>query len=113
MEAAAWVARLGGGELALSVSVERNATGMSLGEDAELVRRVSGALARRGLDGTPRRKPTSTEAGVFARKGCQAIVIGPGRSTGNAHTTNKRVELAQLAAAVDLYEALIVELCGS
>lgn len=111
--AAAWVARLGGGDLSLAVSVERNATGMSLGEDAELVRRVSRTLARSGLDATPRRKPTSTEAGVFARKGCQAIVIGPGRSTGNAHTANERIELAQLAKAVDLYEALILELCGS
>jgi acetylornithine deacetylase/succinyl-diaminopimelate desuccinylase-like protein len=111
--AADWVARLGNGELSLAVSVERNATGMSLSEDAELVRRVSRTLAARGLDATPRRKPTSTEAGVFARKGCEAIVLGPGRSTGNAHTANERIELAQLGTAVDLYEALIVDLCGS
>jgi acetylornithine deacetylase/succinyl-diaminopimelate desuccinylase-like protein len=111
--AAAWVARLGKGELSLAISVERNATGMSLGEDSELVRRVSRTLAGRGLDATPRRKPTSTEAGVFARKGCEAIVLGPGRSTGNAHTANERIELAQLATAVDLYESLIVDLCGT
>lgn len=110
--AQAWVDQLGHGELQLQTSVERNAAGMALRDDAPLVLAAGRVLASRGLDPNPRAKPTSTEAGVFARKGCEAIVFGPGVSTGNAHTANERIEMAQLAQACDLYEALLVELCA-
>ena len=107
-----WVAELGQGEVELSLSVERNAAGMALSEEAPLLQALGKVLRRHGLDGAPRAKPTSTEAGVFARAGCQALVFGPGRSTGNAHTANERVEMAQLEQACDLYEAFLVELCS-
>jgi acetylornithine deacetylase/succinyl-diaminopimelate desuccinylase-like protein len=111
-EAREWVAGLGRGELDLIVTVERNASGMALAGDAELVTRAGKVLAAHGLDPTPRAKPTSTEAGVFARKGLQAVVFGPGVSTGNAHTANERIEMAQLERACDVYQALIIDLCG-
>lgn len=114
-EAAAqeWVAGLGRGELALRVSVERNAGGMSPAPGSELLRRVGGVLSKHGLPPEPHAKPTSTEGGIFARAGCEAIVLGPGVSTGNAHTADERIEMAQLERACDLYEALIHELCGA
>ena len=84
---------------------------VNLPDDAPLVRGAGRVLERMGLDPAPRAKPTSTEAGVFARAGCEAIVIGPGRSTGNAHTPNERIEMAQLEKACDLYEAILRELC--
>ncbi|MBS2024904.1 MAG: M20/M25/M40 family metallo-hydrolase, partial [Deltaproteobacteria bacterium] len=105
------LAKLGAG-LGLTVTVERNAGGMSIEEDHPLVKRVSATLVRLGLDGTPKAKPTSTEAGVFARVNVPSIVIGPGKSTGNAHTANERIPLAQLEQAIDLYEALILSLCN-
>src|SRR5258705_1427920 len=111
-EAAAWVAQLGHGELDLEIAVERNASGMALPHDAPLVRSIGAVLTRHGLDPAPRAKPTSTEAGVFARAGCEAVVIGPGRSTGNAHTPDERIEMAQLEKACDLYESLLLELCA-
>ena len=111
-EAQQWVRRLGGDELSLQVQVARNAAGMSLDAGAELVSSIGRVLARLGLDPAPRAKPTSTEAGVFARKGCQAVVIGPGRSTGNAHTPNERIEIAQLERAIEVYEQILLELCG-
>lgn len=107
-----WVEELGHGELTLAVNVERNAAGMTLPDDAPLVRSAQKALARHGLDTAARAKPTSTEAGVFARQGVEAIVIGPGRSTGNAHTANERIEMAQLTLACDLYQSLLEELCS-
>jgi acetylornithine deacetylase/succinyl-diaminopimelate desuccinylase-like protein len=110
--AQAWIDRLGQGELELATQVERNASGMALSAEARLVKSVQRVLAAAGLDPTPQAKPTSTEAGVFARKGCEAIVFGPGRSTGNAHTPNERIEVAQLEKACDLYESLLVELCA-
>jgi len=85
---------------------------VNLPDDAPLVISAGRALQRMSLDAKPRRKPTSTEAGVFARKGCEAIVFGPGRSTGNAHTPNERIEVAQLEKACDLYESLLLELCA-
>ena len=107
-----WVEQLGQGELDLTIETLRNAAGMSQSEDGALVQAVGAVLARHGLDPAPRAKPTSTEAGVFARAGCEAIVIGPGRSTGNAHTPNERIGMAQLEQACDLYESLLVELCA-
>ncbi len=107
-----WVEELGRGELEVEVATERNAGGMALSPDAQLVQVVRNVLTRFGLDPTPRAKPTSTEAGVFARAGCQAAVIGPGRSTGNAHTANERIEMAQLEKACDLYQSLLLELCS-
>lgn len=107
-----WVDQLGRGEMELSVSTERNAAGMALRDDSPLVLAAGRVLAKYGLDPNPRAKPTSTEAGVFARKGVEAIVFGPGVSTGNAHTANERIEMAQLEKACDLYESLLVELCS-
>ena len=49
---------------------------------------------------------------MFARAGCEAVVIGPGRSTGNVHEPNERIELGQLEKAIDVYEAILLELCG-
>ena len=80
---------------------------------SDRVTRYSMMIAREmGLDPAPRAKPTSTEAGVFARKGCEAAVFGPGTSTGNAHTPNERIEVAQLEKAIDAYRRIVVELCG-
>ena len=107
-----WVRSLGGGELSLRVQVMRNAGGMSLHGGAELVSSIGRVLSRAGLDPSPRAKPTSTEAGVFARKGCEAAVFGPGVSTGNAHTPNERIEIAQLEKAIDAYQRIVLELCG-
>jgi acetylornithine deacetylase/succinyl-diaminopimelate desuccinylase-like protein len=94
------------------VKALRNAGGMAAPENSTLVRSVRKVLEAHGLDGAPRAKPTSTEGGVFHRAGCEAIVFGPGVSTGNAHTANERIEMAQLEKACDLYEALLVELCA-
>jgi len=106
-----WIADLGRGDLTLSLSVERNAGGMALPEGSPLVEAAGRVLRAHGLDGVPRAKPTSTEGGIFYRAGCEAIVFGPGVSTGNAHTANERIEKLQLERAIELYEALLIELC--
>ena len=111
--ARAWVEKLGAGELLLEISIERSASGMSLPEGSPLVTALSATLARLGLDPKPRKKPTSTEAGVFSRAGCEAVVLGPGRSTGNAHTANERILVSQLERAIELYTAILVDLCGA
>ncbi len=111
-QAQAWVQELGHGELTMRIDVRRNAAGMSLPPDSPLLASAGAVLARHGLDPVPAAKPTSTEAGVFARAGCEAIVLGPGRSTGNAHTPDERIEMAQLEKACDLYESLLLELCA-
>jgi acetylornithine deacetylase/succinyl-diaminopimelate desuccinylase-like protein len=107
-----WVERLGQGAIEVRFETLRNAGGMAAHDDSPLVKTVQKVLATHGFDATARAKPTSTEAGIFARAGCDAIVFGPGVSTGNAHTANERIEMAQLSQACDLYEALLVELCA-
>jgi hypothetical protein len=93
------------------VEVLRRSAGMDEPPDGELATRAGRVLATFGLDPTPRAKPTSTEGGVFARMGAQALVFGPSPTTGNAHTPNEYADLAQVAQAIDVYEALIRELC--
>ena len=109
--AQAWVEQLGHGELTLLVETLRNASGMALRDDAPLLLAAGRVLARHGLDPKPRRKPTNTEAGVFARAGCEAIVFGPGVSTGNAHCANEVQRDVAVPTAIDFYEALARKLC--
>ncbi len=104
------VARVPG--IDVSVEVLRDAGGMSLAEDSELVRRAGAVLERLGLDGRPVAKPTSTEGGVFHRAGVPTLVFGPSPSTANAHTPNERASLREVERAIDVYEALVRELCG-
>jgi acetylornithine deacetylase/succinyl-diaminopimelate desuccinylase-like protein len=93
------------------VEVLRRSQGMDEPADGELARRAGSVLARLGLDPAPLAKPTSTEGGVFARAGAQALVFGPSRSTGNAHAPDEHAHLGQVERAIDVYEALIRELC--
>ena len=103
-------ARLDGRDLSLEVL--RDAGGMSLADEAPLVRRAGAVLARLGLDPTPVAKATSTEGGVFTRFGCETLVFGPSPSKGNAHAPNEYARLSEVERAIDVYEALVRELCG-
>lgn len=101
----------GVGDVHVGVEVLRNAAGMSVAEDAPVVRRAGSVLSRLGLDGRPVAKPTSTEGGVFTRWGAQALVFGPSPATSNAHTPNEHARLDEVERAIDVYEALIREFC--
>jgi acetylornithine deacetylase/succinyl-diaminopimelate desuccinylase-like protein len=103
---------LAGPAVRVTVAVERDAAGLSLPDDAPLVRRFGGILAGQGLDGRPAAKATSTEAGVFVRAGIPAIVFGATPSTDNAHTANEYALLEQVEKSIDVYEAAIRDLCG-
>ncbi|AKU92308.1 M20/M25/M40 family metallo-hydrolase [Vulgatibacter incomptus] len=65
-----------------------------------------------GLNPSPQAKPTNTEGGVFVSAGIEAIVFGPGRSTGNAHTANEWQSLSQLQDAARWYAQLVRNLCA-
>jgi acetylornithine deacetylase len=104
--------RLSSDVFEIAVAVDRNAAGMALPETSPLVAVCSDVLRSLGLDGGAIAKPTSTEAGVFARAGVPAVVLGPSLSKGNAHTANEYAQLDQVERAVDLYTALIRRLCS-
>ncbi len=95
-----------------SVSVERSNPAMELREPSELLAAARAACRELGLDDVPQAKPTNTEAGVFAGAGAEAIVFGPGRSTGNAHCANEHNLHSQMLKAIDFYRALIARLCA-
>lgn len=97
----------------LSIEIMRRSGGMDTPRDAEILRRAGRALASIGLDPEPVAKPTSTEGGVFARWGCEALVFGPSPTKGNAHTPNEFALLTQVERAIDAYEALLRELCAA
>lgn len=104
--------RLGEQAWEIAVDIDRRAGGMSMDLDDAFVRECGAALESVGLSPAPRAKPTSTEAGVFARVGVPALVFGPSPSTGNAHTANEYALIRQVERAIDAYEALLRRLCG-
>jgi acetylornithine deacetylase/succinyl-diaminopimelate desuccinylase-like protein len=95
----------------IRVTVSRSSPAMELTEPSELLAAARKACGDVGLRDVPGVKPTNTEAAVFHRAGAEAIVFGPGRSTGNAHTANEHTSLAQMEKAIEFYRALIQRLC--
>jgi len=98
----------------LEVEIERGRSNfaMSLPPESRLRDAAMETSRALGLDPTPMAKPTNTEGGVFVSAGLEAIVFGPGVSTGNAHTANERQSLAQVVEAARWYERLIGNLCA-
>jgi len=106
-------ARLGA-EAGVEVEIERGRSNFAMALPArsrlrDVAMETSRAL---GLDPTPQAKPTNTEGGVFVSAGLEAIVFGPGRSTGNAHTANEWQSVAQIETAARWYAQLIRNLCA-
>lgn len=101
-------------EAGLTLELEKNRANfaMELREDSPLREAAMSASRQLGLNPEPQAKPTNTEGGVFVAGGIDAIVFGPGRSTGNAHTANEWQSLSQLRKAAEWYDALIKNLCG-
>jgi acetylornithine deacetylase/succinyl-diaminopimelate desuccinylase-like protein len=95
----------------ISIKVSRSNPAMELSEPSELLSSARRACQDVGLSDVTGVKPTNTEAGVFHRAGAEAIVFGPGRSTGNAHTANEHTFLSQMEKAIEFYRALIERLC--
>ena len=109
----AFADELAGAEgLELGVARERSNPAMALPADSRLREAARAASRALGLPDEPQAKPTNTEGGVFVSAGLEAIVFGPGRSTGNAHTANEHQSLAQLQRAADWYAKLIENLCA-
>ncbi|HRE80986.1 MAG TPA: M20/M25/M40 family metallo-hydrolase, partial [Opitutaceae bacterium] len=59
-----------------------------------------------GLDGTPTGAPYATNASHYAAGGAQVLVLGPG-DISQAHTRDEYLDRKDLAAALDLYSALL------
>lgn len=97
----------------LVVRILRDNAGMRARADSPLLLELSLVLRDLGRDGTPKPKPTSTEAGVFARHGYDAAVFGPGVSVGNAHTANEWNSESDLQLAFEVYQRLILKLCAA
>ena len=69
-------------------------------------------LRARGLNTLPELKSGTTEASVYAALGIDTVVFGPGQASGNIHRPNEHVPLAHLHAAIDVYSAVVRELCS-
>lgn len=99
-------------KVSIEISRERSNPAMALPARSLLRDAAMEASRSCGLNPEPQTKPTNTEGGVFVSRGVEAIVFGPGRSTGNAHCANERQSLSQLRAASGWYERLIANLVG-
>lgn len=102
------------GELGISMKIDRARSNPAMALPARSTLRDAAMESSKALDLDPRpqAKPTNTEGGVFVSAGIEAIVFGPGRSTGNAHTANEWQSLSQIRTASRWYGELIRNLVG-
>ncbi|MBI2082192.1 MAG: M20/M25/M40 family metallo-hydrolase [Deltaproteobacteria bacterium] len=84
---------------------------MDTSERSEIVRHVSSSLKEIGLPVEFHAKAGNTEGAIVSQMGAEAIVIGPGRSTGNIHKPNESNEISQLKKAVEFYGVLLRRFC--
>lgn len=108
-----WIARIQKdcSEIGGIFSVRDYKAGFRATPDSAALRAAKKAVIGLGLDGQLMPVGTSTEANVFSRFGVDCIVLGPGQGVGNSHAPNESVKLDELQSAVELYQALIKELC--
>jgi acetylornithine deacetylase/succinyl-diaminopimelate desuccinylase-like protein len=93
-----------------SVFFERQNPAVWTDPEGPLCQAARRASSELGLPSSPVTKATNTEAAAFTGT-AEAIVFGPGKSTGNAHCPNEHTLVSQLTRAVDWYDRLIGELC--
>jgi acetylornithine deacetylase len=79
---------------------------LSTASDAALTLAAQGACLKMGLPHEPVGVTYWTDGGHLAACGVETLILGPG-DIANAHGPNDRVEIAELAIAVDVYEDLI------
>lgn len=95
----------------LSVTRERMNPALNMSLEHELVQYCKDALTAARLEPSLAKKATSTEAAQYFQAGYEAVIVGPGRSQGNAHSPNEHCLLDQLEKAVTFYERLIERVC--
>jgi acetylornithine deacetylase/succinyl-diaminopimelate desuccinylase-like protein len=91
----------------------RSNPALDLARDAALVRAVLAAQRAVGLPERADTKATCTEAGLIARAGLEAVVLGAGPSVGNVHKPNEHTRISELHKAVALYGELVGRLACS
>jgi len=108
-DAAELVAPLAG---AAELHCVRTNPALATARNSKLVRALEAAQRAAGLPERVETKATSTEAGVLAAAGVEAVVLGPGTSVGNVHKPNEHTRISQLQGAVSLYRAALARLAG-
>lgn len=68
---------------------------------------ASDALKSAGVKVVRKTKASSTEAALYQKYGAEAIVFGPGISTGNVHRPNEFNSFRQIAQATRFYSAML------
>ena len=76
--------------------------------DHASVRHCHHALASSGQEAATGMVAFGTDAGVFEQSGLPGVVMGPG-SIRQAHTSREFVELDQVSAMTDFFEALLTQ----
>ncbi|MBI3333794.1 MAG: M20/M25/M40 family metallo-hydrolase [Candidatus Omnitrophica bacterium] len=92
--------------------LERDNPALDLAKGDPLPRLAASALRAARLPVRFAAKSGCSEAGLYAKVGIPAIVIGPGRAAGNIHQPNESVSLRQLKAAIRFYQAFLQKACS-
>ena len=92
--------------------MKRDNPPLDLDGASPLLKEAKGALKAARLGARIAAKAGCSEAGLYSRVGIPSLVFGPGRSVGNIHRPNEKVEAASLAKAVRFYESFIKRTCS-
>jgi acetylornithine deacetylase len=80
---------------------------------SELLAALRAELRVQGLPPGPEMKSGTTEAPVYQEAGMDTVVFGPGGAAGNIHRPNEHVALADLQRCIDIYQGVVLRLCGN
>lgn len=106
------IARTPGSDLELRIERAFDDPPFAATPGSPLRRRLRRVLRERGLPLDTEFKSGTTEATVYSRAGMDTLVFGPGEATGNIHRPNEHVPLDHLRRAVDVYQDIVVAMCG-
>lgn len=92
--------------------LERDNPPLELDAASPLLKEAKAALKGARLGARVAAKAGCSEAGLYSRVGIPSLVFGPGRSVGNIHRPNEKVEVSSLAKAARFYESFIKRTCS-
>lgn len=97
--------------LIMKVLKNRFSPGFEMKAEHDLVTAAREAQRSAGIEPRLEKKATSTEAAQYVAAGFDAIVFGPGHSSGNSHTPNEHNLVDHLDKAVHFYDRMIERFC--
>ena len=95
------------GKPRIEVRVEEDFPAMALAADSQVIRRIAQAATAIGIELSYEKAGGGSDANIFNGRGLATAIVATGMT--NVHSTNERVELADMVSLTKLILALLTE----